>query len=304
MFESVSSYFESIQKSICTIISKYDGNTFIKDKWTRKSGGGGLTSVLKGKQIFEKAGVNISKVHGNLSKKEQVLFSKMMKEKGIIVKNIESASFFATGISIIIHPYNPFVPAIHANYRYFELKSKFDFISWFGGGSDLTPYYYFQEDENFFHNNYKKICDSFDINLYNKFKQNCDKYFFLPHRNEYRGIGGIFFDYLHEPCLNSSYEFVKKNANSFTDIYLSIVTKRKDHPFNQKQKQWQKIRRGRYVEFNLLYDKGTKFGLETKGRTESIFVSLPPDVKWDYEFKVLPNSAEKKLLDRLTPKSL
>lgn len=290
------------QKRITKELEKIDNKKFKIDIWKREKGGGGKTMVLEDGDVFEKAGVNTSIVHGTLSGKEVALFKSMLKTKQLTYKTIEGSEFYATGISIVIHPKNPFVPIIHANYRYFELKNKKEFIYWVGGGCDLTPCYYFEEDESEFHENYKLICDKYNEGCYEKYKENCDRYFYLPHRNEYRGIGGIFFDYLTDSDTKKLLGFIDQLSSSFPDIYLRIVQRRKDSHYTEEHKTWQNIRRGRYAEFNLIYDKGTSFGLKTGGRTESILMSLPPNNSWKYNYKPQKDSLEEKLINRLSIK--
>eukprot|EP01047_Picozoa_sp_COSAG01_P000748 COSAG01_NODE_14_length_41020_cov_40.702133_40_plen_304_part_00 len=300
MKKKVKTYIQTLQNQIIANIERQEHKAFNLDKWERLGGGGGITAVIENAKNIEKGGVNSSEVYGKLNNKEQNLFKSMLAEKKVDFKgDYSQASFYATGISIVMHGHNPFVPTVHANYRYFELESPGNKVSWFGGGADLTPSYYFKEDETYFHKIYKQCCDKFNINIYEKYKLACDNYFYLPHRKEYRGVGGIFFDYLKEPNMNSAFNFVKLCGDKFCESYLNIVSKRANNVFTEDQKLWQKIRRGRYAEFNLIYDKGTLFGLRTEGRTESILMSLPPDVAWHYNYKVKEKSLEKKLMDRI-----
>ena len=280
-----------LQTQICDALEAEDGLAkFESDKWERLGGGGGLTRVIQAGNVFEKGGVNTSVVYGPVT-------------PGMAQQlNIKGTSFFACGISLVIHPVSPMVPTVHANFRYFELyddqQNKID--SWFGGGGDLTPYYLFDEDAVHFHNAFKEASDSFDPSFYPHYKKQCDEYFVNRHRgNESRGIGGIFYDYLREDENHSAdfwFEFSKANGNAFLKAYLPIVQKRKEEPFSQKQKYWQEIRRGRYVEFNLIHDRGTLFGLKSNGRTESILMSLPPRARFDYNDLPAKGSEEDRLL--------
>lgn len=287
-------HIHSLQGTICTALEEADGVAkFISDKWERPGGGGGDTRVISGGRIFEKGGVNTSIVHGELSPQA----AQQLKVQG--------SSFFACGLSLVIHPYNPFVPTVHANWRYFELYDDKGVVldAWFGGGTDLTPYYLFEEDVIHFHTVQKKCCDGFDDALYPNFKRQCDTYFSNHHRGEERrGVGGIFFDHCRTDAIHDL-EFWKNftiaNGNVFIEGYLPVVKKRKDNPFTTAHKYWQEIRRGRYVEFNLLHDRGTLFGIKTNGRTESILMSLPPTVRFDYDYQPAPGSNEEKLLNVL-----
>lgn len=274
-------YFKTLQDNICKELNAFDNNgKFKEDKWEHHSGGGGRTRIFKG-NIIEKGGVNFSAVEGEVN-------DALKKQLDITDK----ATFTATGVSIVLHPHNPFVPIIHMNVRYFELSNG---TFWFGGGIDLTPHYVFTEDAALIHGILKATCDKTDSGFYRKFKEWADDYFFIKHRDETRGVGGIFFDQL-KPTENLTkanlFEFVKNVGESFTKIYIPIAENRFNLPFNEKNKEWQYIRRGRYAEFNLVWDRGTKFGLETGGRTESILMSLPPTAKWFYDHKVKENTAE------------
>jgi coproporphyrinogen III oxidase len=284
-------HIRRLQDTICAALELEDGKAlFTEDKWQRPGGGGGRTRTIQHGDVFEKAGVNISEVYGEVTRNMRDYLQ------------INGDRFFATGISIVIHPGNPFVPAIHANFRYFELYddhfTKID--SWYGGGMDITPYYLFEEDAVHFHRTLQNVCNRYDDQFYPVFKKNCDEYFSNRHRNnESRGIGGIFFDHLRQNEVvteNDHFNFVIACSESFLSAYLPIVQKRKSLPYNEKHKYWQEIRRGRYVEFNLLHDKGTLFGLKTNGRTESILISLPPTVRFDYDHKPAAGSEEDKLL--------
>ncbi len=283
-------FIHNLQNEFCHAVELTDGKAVFKeDKWERPGGGGGKTRVIQNGNVFEKGGVNTSAVEG-------IVTDAMKKQL-----NINGEYFFACGLSTVLHPFNPFVPTVHANFRYFELydDNKKILDSWFGGGTDLTPYYLSEKDARHFHGVLKSTCDEFDIAFYPKYKKTCDEYFVNTHRNnEARGLGGIFFDYLR-PDENRSAEFwlkfVTACGNSMAGAYLPIAENRKNTPFSERQKYWQEIRRGRYVEFNLLHDRGTLFGLKTNGRTESILMSLPPTVKFDYDFQPEKGSEEEKL---------
>lgn len=284
-------FIEDLQNRICMALEEVDGKEkFIEDAWKRKEGGGGKTKIIANGNVFEKGGVNTS-----------VVFGKVTKEMETQLK-IEGAKWFASGISLVLHPVNPFVPTVHCNYRMFELYNENDEVTdrWFGGGTDLTPYYLFEEDAKHFHETYKNVCDEFDLSFYPEFKKNCDNYFVNYHRNnERRGIGGIFYDYRRpreNKDVNFWMNFAKACGNAFLTAYLPIVEKRKKIEYNNNNKYWQEIRRGRYVEFNLIHDRGTLFGLKTKGRTESILMSLPPTVRFEYNYEPENGSEEDKIL--------
>ena len=290
MKEQFFTYIQDLQNTITSKLETIDGEAkFQEDIWKRAEGGGGKTRVIENGAIFEKGGVNISKVFGELPESLRKQFG------------VENGDFFACGLSLVLHPKNPFVPTVHANWRYFEMyDAKGNMVTqWFGGGQDLTPYYIFEEDAIHFHTVCKNACDKHHFEFYPKFKKNCDEYFWNSHRNEARGIGGLFFDYLKETnefTIQDRYHFVTEIGNSFLKNYLPIVEKRKDIEYSNKHKNWQEIRRGRYVEFNLVHDRGTLFGLKTNGRIESILMSLPPTVKWIYNHHPEENSEENKLL--------
>jgi coproporphyrinogen III oxidase len=288
-------FFTKLQDEICAELELLDSPAvFREDLWQREGGGGGRTRVIEGGSVFEKAGVNFSEVHGELS---ESFASKLPVGEG--------TEFFATGISLVLHPSNPFVPTVHANFRYLERGSG----GWFGGGADLTPYYPFLEDVVHFHTVLKKACDLSDPGYYPRFKKWCDEYFLIKHRSEARGVGGIFFDYLtgaveSQPAekneragIEAIFEFVKNVGGAFLPAYLPIAQRRKEVPYTQRERDFQLIRRGRYAEFNLVYDRGTHFGLETRGRTESILMSLPPLVRWAYDYRLEPGSREEAALD-------
>ncbi len=284
-------FVHDLQDRICTALEKADGKAvFIEDAWERAEGGGGKTRIIANGNAIEKGGVNTSIVFGDVTDAMRTQLK------------IDGAKWFACGLSLVIHPLNPFVPTVHANYRMFELYNEHDEVidRWFGGGTDLTPYYLFEEDAKHFHQTYKNACDTFDISFYPKFKATCDNYFVNFHRNnERRGIGGIFYDY-QRPDENKDVDFwinfAKRCGDSFIEAYLPIVEKRKNAPYTDKNKHWQEIRRGRYVEFNLVHDRGTLFGLKTNGRIESILMSLPPTVRFEYNYQPEKGSEEDKLL--------
>ena len=286
-------YIQKLQDTITTKLEELDGVAkFQQDFWEREEGGGGRTRVIENGTVFEKGGVNISKVHGPLPKSMQNYFG------------VEDVDFFACGLSLVIHPKSPMVPTVHANWRYFEMYNKDGDIvdQWFGGGQDLTPFYLFDEDAVHFHKTCKKACDAHHPEFYPTYKKKCDEYFWNSHRSEARGIGGLFFDYCkatEETSMEDWYNFVTEVGDSFLEAYSPIVEKRKNLPYTKEQRDWQEIRRGRYVEFNLVHDKGTLFGLKTNGRIESILMSLPPHVQWRYDHHPEKGSEEAKLIEVL-----
>ena len=286
-------YIQDLQNTITKALEEVDGKAkFQEDIWERPEGGGGRTRVIENGAVFEKGGVNISGVHGELPDSMKTYFG------------VKDANFFACGLSLVLHPKNPMVPTVHANWRYFEMYNKDGEIvdQWFGGGQDLTPYYLFDEDAVHFHTVCKGACDAHNPDFYKNYKKRCDEYFWNSHRNEARGIGGLFFDYCKatpEMDMQAWYNFVTEVGNSFLESYIPIVLKRKDLTYTNKQRDWQEIRRGRYVEFNLVHDKGTLFGLRTNGRIESILMSLPPHVQWRYDHHPKAESEEERLLNIL-----
>ena len=281
MKDAFYNYIKTLQDNITRVLETIDGKIdFKEDLWERPQGGGGRTRILENGNVIEKAGVNISAVYGQLPESMQNYF------------NVGKVDFFACGLSLVIHPVNPMAPTVHANWRYFEMYEKTGTIcdQWFGGGLDLTPYYLFEEDVKHFHQTCKKVCDKYHPDYYSNFKQKCDSYFFNTHRNEARGVGGIFFDYLKKTdtiTLEDRFKFVTAVGDSFENAYTPILKKRKDLNYTKAQRRWQEIRRGRYVEFNLIHDKGTIFGLQTNGRIESILMSLPPKVQWKYDLSLI-----------------
>lgn len=286
-------YIKSLQNNITQSLEKEDGaTTFREDSWKRPGGGGGKTRVIENGGVFEKGGVNVSEVFGTLPES-------MQQQLGV-----KHRDFFACGISLVIHPKSPMVPTVHANFRYFELydKNKAVVDQWFGGGLDLTPYYVFDEDAIHFHQVCKTVCDTHHPDFYTKYKKQCDEYFWNHHREEARGIGGLFFDYCRpneNMTADAWYSFITQMGDAFLEAYLPIVQKRKSLPYSKENRQWQEIRRGRYVEFNLVHDKGTLFGLKTNGRIESILMSLPPHVQWVYDMHPEEGSEEEKLVTLL-----
>jgi coproporphyrinogen III oxidase len=285
-----SHFFSSLQDKICAALEVAEGQTkFREDLWQREGGGGGRTRVLEAGGVFEKAGVNFSAVHGELPDVlAKQMAAQLVAKLGSEDAGVEAGrAFFATGVSLVLHPHNPYVPTVHANFRYFEQGA----LQWFGGGADLTPYYGFREDVAHFHRTLKEACDQHAPNYYPAFKQWCDEYFYIKHRQQMRGAGGIFFDYLTED-LEQTFAFVRDAGEAFLPAYLPIVEKRKDLPYSERERDFQLIRRGRYVEFNLVYDRGTTFGLQTNGRTESILMSLPTLAKWVYDYQPEPHSPE------------
>ena len=296
MIGQVKKYLVQLQESICSDLESLDGRAIFEiDRWTKEDGSGsGITSVICDGNVFEKGGVNFSIVQGN----------KMPKSASALRPELEGRKYTALGVSLVMHPENPYIPTVHSNVRFFVAEeSGKEPIWWFGGGFDLTPFYGFDEDAVHWHTTAKKACLPFGEKVYSKYKKWCDDYFYLEHRDEQRGIGGLFFDDLNEGGFDRCFEFMKSVGNHFTDAYLPIVIKRKDTPYGEKERNFQLYRRGRYVEFNLIYDRGTLFGLQSGGRTESILMSMPPEVKWSYQFQVEKDSEEEKLYNHyLKPK--
>jgi coproporphyrinogen III oxidase len=286
--ETIAAWFENLQNEICSAVEQTDGKaTFAVDAWTREGGGGGRTRVLQNGNILEKAGVAFSAVHGETP--ENIL--KALK--------LEKANFFATGVSIVMHPKSPMVPIIHMNVRYFEMTNG---IWWFGGGIDLTPHYVVKEDAAWFHQQLKNTCDKHHASYYPEFKKWADDYFYIKHRQETRGVGGIFFDHLkatEDISFEQRLAFVQDVGKTFAPTYTALMKKNSTIPYTEAEKEWQYIRRGRYAEFNLVYDKGTKFGLDTNGRTESILMSLPPQANWHYNQVPPQGSKESETLSLL-----
>lgn len=284
------------QDDICAKVSALDGKSFHEDAWVRETGGGGISRVLQNGNIFEKAGVNVSVVYGTMPPEAVKAASERGVTRDVGYQPGESVPFFAAGISSVMHPWNPMAPTMHFNYRYFETDRG---LWWFGGGTDLTPSYLYEEDAQHFHSVLKETCDRHDSGYFPKFKKWCDDYFLIKHRGERRGIGGIFFDDLNDRSADEIFKFSEDCASSVCQAYLPLVERRKDESFTDEQKQWQQIRRGRYVEYNLVYDRGTVFGLKTGGRIESILMSLPLTSRWEYDHSPAPGSWEAKTLDVL-----
>ena len=295
--EAAATFFRGLQDDIVAALERADGSKFRQDEWDRPGGGGGRSRVLADGGLFEKAGVNFSDVHGELRPEMAAALPG------------DGLRFRATGVSLVLHPRNPRIPTMHANVRHLERGS----ASWFGGGTDLTPYYVVSEDAVHFHRTLRDVCVLFDAGFYPRFKRWCDDYFFLPHRQEPRGVGGVFFDYLgvgaedtakqpRDPAFAAPaaietdgerlFAFVRALGAAIMPAYLPIVERRRNEPWGEHERRWQLLRRGRYVEFNLIYDRGTLFGLKTDGRIESILMSLPPEVRWEYGFAPEPGSAE------------
>jgi coproporphyrinogen III oxidase len=280
-------YFQVLQDRICSALEELDGpGRFREDSWQREGGGGGRTRVLVDGGVFEKAGVNFSEVFGQMTPE----FAQQVPGEGL--------DFTATGISLVLHPRSPMVPTVHANFRYLTKGPR----RWFGGGADLTPYYPYREDVIHFHRVWSAACSRHPEPVnYQRFKEGCDGYFYLPHRGEHRGVGGIFFDYL-EGDFDVLFAFVQDCGSAFLEAYLPIARRRKGEPFTEAQRRFQEFRRGRYVEFNLIYDRGTLFGLKTGGRIESILMSLPPVVQWPYDYRPTPGTREAELYEYLKPR--
>jgi len=291
---SVINYLKNLQGTICRQFEQQDIKKFKHDHWKRAEGGGGYSCILEEGKLFEKAGVNFSHISGQ----------KLPPSATNARPELNGCSFQAVGISIITHPRNPHIPTSHANLRFFIAeKPNTDPVWWFGGGFDLTPYYGYDEDAIHWHKTAKKACDPFGEETYIHYKKWCDNYFYLKHRNEARGVGGLFFDDLNTPNFKQSFALVKSIGDHYLPAYLPIVEKRKNTPYGEQQRKFQLYRRGRYVEFNLVYDRGTLFGLQSQGRTESILISLPPIVHWKYDWKPEKDSIEQKLYtDYLQPK--
>ncbi len=283
----VGEYLRSLQQRIAHALEDADGKEkFRSDDWEREAGGGGRSRVLANGAVFEQAGVGFSHVFG----------SEMPASATKTRPELAGQGFQAMGVSLVLHPKNPYVPTTHANFRFFCSETDDgDTIWWFGGGFDLTPYYPFHEDVLHWHRTARDTCSEFGEDIYHKYKKWCDEYFFLKHRNETRGVGGLFFDDLNDWKFERCFEFIRAVGDQFLPAYLPIVEARKDHPYGERQREFQLYRRGRYVEFNLIYDRGTLFGLQSGGRTESILMSLPPRVRWEYDWQPEPGSPEEKL---------
>lgn len=287
--EAIKQYLLGLQDSICDGLAAQDGqNSFLEDSWQREAGGGGRTRVMAQGAVFEQAGVNFSHVFGD----------NLPPSATAQRPELAGRSFQALGVSLVVHPLNPYVPTSHANVRFFVAEKPDEApIWWFGGGFDLTPYYGFEADAVHWHRQAKAACEPFGADVYSCYKQWCDDYFYIKHRQEPRGIGGLFFDDLNQPDFETSFEFVRSVGDHYLKAYLPIVERRKDLEYGERERQFQCYRRGRYVEFNLVYDRGTLFGLQSGGRTESILMSLPPQVSWRYDWHPQPGSAEAQLYE-------
>jgi coproporphyrinogen III oxidase len=287
--EAVKGYLLTLQDRICDAIAEADGLVgFAEDKWDREAGGGGRTRVLNNGAVFEQAGINFSHVYGD----------NLPSSATASRPQLAGRSFQAVGVSLVIHPNNPYVPTSHANVRFFIAEKEGEVpIWWFGGGFDLTPYYGFEEDCIHWHEQSKAACEVLGADAYPRYKRWCDEYFYLKHRDEPRGIGGLFFDDLSEPGFDKSFAFMRSVGDHYLNAYLPIVERRKNTPYSERQRDFQLYRRGRYVEFNLVFDRGTLFGLQSGGRTESILMSLPPLVKWRYNWQPEPESEEAELYE-------
>jgi coproporphyrinogen III oxidase len=282
-------YFTDLQARIVSALEKADGKAFSRDSWDRPEGGGGITRVIEEGNVFERGGVNLSRVHGN----------RLPPSATAARPQLAGQAYEAMGVSLVLHPRNPYCPTVHLNVRFFSAGDTW----WFGGGMDLTPYYGFEEDARHFHAACRQALERSGPNYYPRFKRWCDEYFHLKHRNEPRGIGGIFFDDLADRDLDFSFGLVRSVGDAFLGAYLPILEKRRNTPFGQRERDFQLYRRGRYVEFNLVYDRGTLFGLQSGGRTESILMSLPPHAAWRYDWQPAPGSPEEKLYtDFLKPR--
>lgn len=293
--DEVRNFLLNLQRSIVAAIEEVDGGaTFSSDRWQREGGGGGDSRVLAGGRVFEQAGVGFSHVFGD----------QMPPSATKSRPELAGRAFQAMGVSLVFHPLNPYVPTTHANFRFFSAGTGDEEpVWWFGGGFDLTPYYPLHEDVLHWHRTARAACAPFGADKYDRYKKWCDEYFFLRHRNETRGVGGLFFDDVNDEGFANSFAFTRSVADSFLPAYLPIVAARKEQPFGEREREFQLYRRGRYVEFNLLYDRGTLFGLQSGGRTESILMSLPPRVRWQYNWQPAPGSPEERLYtDYLRPR--
>jgi len=288
--DSVKQYLMHLQDSICEALEQEDGNgIFQEDAWQRDEGGGGRSRVLVEGAVFESAGINFSHVFG----------ASLPASATAHRPELAGRSFQAMGVSLVIHPLNPYVPTSHANVRFFIAeKDDAEPVWWFGGGFDLTPYYAFEQDVRHWHSAAKQACEPFGVDVYPRYKQWCDEYFFLKHRNEPRGVGGLFFDDMNEWDFDKCFAFMQSVGDHYLGAYQPIVSRRKDTPYGERERDFQLYRRGRYVEFNLVYDRGTLFGLQTGGRTESILMSMPPLVKWRYNWQPEAGTAEAELYEK------
>ncbi|MDO1528856.1 oxygen-dependent coproporphyrinogen oxidase [Fulvimonas sp. R45] len=292
--DRVETFLRELQDRICAAVEQLDGSArFVEDAWTRPAGGGGRTRVLRGGALFEQAGVNFSRVHGSTLPPSATAHR----------PELAGGGFVATGVSLVLHPKNPYVPTTHANVRYFEAgKEGMPPAWWFGGGFDLTPFYPFDEDVAHWHAVARDLCAPFGADVYPRYKKWCDDYFYLKHRGETRGVGGLFYDDLDEGGFKRCFDFTRAVGQGFLDAYLPIAERRRDTAYGEREREFQLYRRGRYVEFNLVYDRGTLFGLQSGGRTESILMSLPPRVRFEYGYQPEPGSPEARLADYLKPR--
>jgi coproporphyrinogen III oxidase len=290
----VETFLQDLQDRICAAIEAADGTArFAEDRWQRSEGGGGRTRVLRDGAVFEQAGIGFSRVHG----------STLPPSASAHRPELAGRSWTATGVSLVFHPRNPYLPTTHMNVRYFEAVAEgLVPVWWFGGGFDLTPFYPVDEDVRDWHRVARDLCTPYGEDLYPRWKRWCDEYFFIRHRNETRGVGGLFFDDLSEGGFDRCFALMQAVGNGFLDAYLPIVARRKDTPYGEREREFQLYRRGRYVEFNLVYDRGTLFGLQSGGRAESILMSLPPRVRFEYGYQPAPDSAEARLADYLQPR--
>ncbi|MBN8429533.1 oxygen-dependent coproporphyrinogen oxidase [Microbulbifer salipaludis] len=290
--QTVKDYLLGLQDRICADLVAVDGTEFFEDAWQREAGGGGRTRVMENGNVIEKGGVNFSHVYGD----------KLPPSATAARPELAGRSFEAMGVSLVIHPRNPYAPTSHANVRLFVAqKEGAEPVWWFGGGYDLTPYYGFEEDVVHWHQTAKDACAPFGDDIYPRFKKWCDEYFYLKHRDEARGVGGLFFDDFNEGGFDNAFGLLRAVGDSYTDAYLPILKKRKDTEYGERERDFQLYRRGRYVEFNLVFDRGTLFGLQSGGRTESILMSLPPEVRWRYNWQPEAGSAEEKLYTDFLP---
>lgn len=292
--DKVRQYLQELQKNIISMAYKYDNKNFYEDSWSRDEGGGGITCVLQDGSCFDKVGVNFSDISGD----------QLPEAATNIRPELQGRNYQAMGVSVVCHPKNPHIPTAHLNVRLFIAYNKnSNPVWWFGGGFDMTPYYGYEEDAIHWHKTANEVCSPFGKEIYDEYKKNCDDYFHIKHRNEQRGIGGIFFDDLNMWEFEKCFNFIKSVGNGFIKAYEPIVKKRLNESYNDKQKDFQLFRRGRYAEFNLVYDRGTLFGLQSNGRTESILMSMPPLVKWKYKYEIEKDSDEEKLYNNfLVPK--
>jgi coproporphyrinogen III oxidase len=285
---AVKSYLSALQDRITAALENIDSVKFQRDVWERPEGGGGESRILSDGAVFERAGVSFSHVLGD----------KMPPSASSLRPEIAGAPFEAMGLSLVFHPRNPHVPTTHCNVRFFVARPANEpEVWWFGGGFDLTPYYPHDEDVLHWHRTARDACQAFGADVYEKYKSWCDRYFYLPHRNETRGVGGLFFDDLNENGFDRSFAFQRSVGDHFLPAFMPILERRKDHPYGDRERQFQLYRRGRYVEFNLVYDRGTLFGLQSRGRTESILMSMPPLVRWEYDWRPAPGSPEARLYE-------